>query len=289
MAARHFAQSVPSFEEEDNEVEETSRSVSNMGRHARRPVLEYVSAPISSFAVEVPADDDADARARARIEQILLELEASLMRPAESVKEPEPEIEAELEAKPEPGAEPEPVVPKPEAEPEPVEEAESEHAASPEGSLGADDASALESLPELEPAEPKPADSKAADSDSGENNTFWSKAEANEDASVSNDAAQFAHDVDEATSESNPDDELDTTAVLDHEAIRKAIQEQEDAEEEEVVHVERHERLEVGSGFYVPPNNSTSEIGTELATRKPRLSFFARIGEAIARLFHMDD
>lgn len=254
MAARHFAQSVPSFEEEDSEVEEASLDVLRTGRHAKRPVLEYVSAPVTSFAVEVPADADADTLARARIEEILLELEASLAQP-EPVEEPEPE---------------------------PVPDVEHEEPS------GVNEVLALEALPELEPVEPELVDSPSADSESSQSLGFWSKTETSEVASDSVEATLVAHDVEKSAHESSSDDELESTAVLDHEAIRKAVQEQEDSEEE-VVHVQRHERLEVGSGFYVPPNNSTSEIGTGLATRKPRLSFFARIGEFIARVLHMDD
>lgn len=84
-------------------------------------------------------------------------------------------------------------------------------------------------------------------------------------------------------------DELETTAVIDYDAVRAAVKDQEPESEEPAAPIQRHERLEVGSGFYVPPNNSRSNTDSWFEEHKPKLSFFASIGEFFARLFHMDD
>lgn len=298
MAARHFAQNVPQIDEEEQDSLPQQETESGRGKHFRTAVVEEApdtieqpaaipsvpepqpasepqpvpmtvpepasvptlepqlvpvlqSAPVPVVHAEAPTDSNSDARAY--IDQILLELEASFAKPA-----------------PEPEPEPEPVVvPEPEVTPVP-------ELVSAPGSM---------QIPMIE------SDDNTGAAVSYERATFWGSAQEPVQESVQDAGAlKVEKTADLSAARDSDDNELESTAVLDHEAIRQAVEEQEEDDiHEEHVAPRRHERIEVDSGFYVPPNNTRSDTSNELATRKPRLSFFAKIGEFIARLFHIDD
>lgn len=269
MAARHFAQNIPQIDDEPSELSQDLGPVQTHGRHFKAPAVEQQSSSAAAPAVVsagtasavaptavAPAagDTETDDWARAYIDQLMREL---------AVPEPEPEPEPEPLIASVPEAPVVPEVPSLSVK-DAASDSEQESVSGPR-------------IPLVERADDSPG--------------FWQQsAPAPVTESVADPEIQEEFDLLDKESPEESGDELESTAVLDHDAIRRAVEEQEEEDEHtEHVNTHRHERIEVGSGFYVPPNNSKSETSAELATRKPRLGFFAAIGEFIARLFHMDD
>lgn len=280
VAARHFAKDVPSMEQDDLEPVQEDELVSLQGRHFRLPVIEESSEPMITESIPelVPEPVPVPALEPEPVQMpVSIPVVSSPADTAQVVSSPSDtddqihdyidQILRELEAS----------QAKPEPEPEPV--SESELRPVPERV----DAPELEQSAPQMPSVPQISD----DSAHGDSARFWDSPNVELDSQQTD---QVEKTADLSAAKESSESELESTAVLDHDAIRRAAeaQEEDDAEDEYVV-PHRRERIEVGSGFYVPPNNSMSETGTELATRKPRLSFFARIGEFIARLFHIDD
>ena len=310
---------VPAIEEDIPSIEHNDLSFE--GQPEQRPV--------ATFAVPVPKDDEADARARQHIEDLFLELEETMRIEREEKRRAEEEARRKAEEEARRRAEEEA---RRKAEEEARRQAEeARRKAEEEARRKAEEEArrlAEEEAQRLAEEEARRLAEEAERNRFSEQETaaFERQTVQSSEPSINIDIDDLDLDLDlddlpvepeeykvAAGMSSTPryeqgvvhrkkrEDGLESTAVIDHQAVRAAVEQQEREQEleeqaeedesagEDVSSAEREERLRVSTDFSNRPPDHPQHTVTNMLATKPKLDFFARIGEFFARLFHMDD
>lgn len=270
MAARHFANTAPE-EWEDDALDLDFDDFGPRGKHFKEPEVVYV--PTHPLYSSVPADADADARARAYIEALMLELDTAPK--AEKTNVPVESVAPDASCKP--------VAPETLDAASPVALAEAQ---SPTSSTEVPQAPVFGGVSEKSMVAEAAPVSMAVDSSAKMPAHFGARREAApEEGTPDLTTEQPKVDADDSTS--NEEQSLESTLVLDRQALKEQERSAPPASADvRLIEPEYQERLEVSTRLPEPPATPAPPV---LSRPERRPGFFASIGAFVARLLHLDE